>query len=59
MKAEKVLADAEIAACYLRALLDKGVPMIAAVQLTSSYCSALLISEKGDDKPKPPWETSE
>jgi hypothetical protein len=58
VKTEKIIADAEVAATYLRALIDKGVPIMAAVQLTSSYCSANRISEASREEPKPPWEES-
>ncbi len=53
---EKVLEDAEIAATYLRALIDKGVPMVAAVSLTSSYVQAHQITESQKSEPKKPWE---
>lgn len=53
---EKIIADAEVAACYLRALTDKGVPMMAAVSLTQSYVSAHQITEASKDEPRKPWE---
>lgn len=55
MKAEKILADAEVAACYLRALVDKGVPMMAAVNLTCSYVSSYQITQASKDEPREPW----
>lgn len=54
--AERILADAEIAATFLRALVDKGIPMAAAVQLTGGYLSSHQIAEAMKDKPKEPWE---
>lgn len=59
MKTEKILADAEIAATFLRALIDKGVPMMAAVSLTSSYITSHAITEASKDKPREPWEDSD
>lgn len=56
MKTEKIIEDAEVAAVYLRALIDKGVPMMAAVSLTQSYVSANRISESAKDEPRKPWE---
>jgi hypothetical protein len=56
MKTEQILADAEVAAVYLRALLDKGVPMPAAVPLTSSYAMAVRMAESSKEEPKKPWE---
>jgi hypothetical protein len=53
---EKILADAEVAAVYLRALLDKGVPMQAAISLTGNYALANRISDASKEEPKPPWE---
>ena len=56
MTTEKILEDAEIAATYLRALIDKGIPMSAAVPLTASYVQAHQITESQKDEPKKPWE---
>lgn len=56
MNTEKILQDAEVAATYLRALVDKGVPMVAAVPLTSSYVSARQIVEGNKDGPSEPWK---
>lgn len=53
---ETVLADAEIAAQYLRALTDKGIAMSAAIALTSSYIQTLVLVRAGQQKPKEPWE---
>ena len=53
---DKILEDAEVAAIYLRALITKGVPMLPAVQLTSSYVSARQITDSQKDKPREPWE---
>jgi hypothetical protein len=53
---EKVIEDAEVAALYLRQLLDKGVPMMAAVSLTQGYISARQITGSQNDKPREPWE---
>lgn len=56
MKTEQIMEDAEITAVYLRALLDKQVPMLAAVQLTSSYVSSYQITRASQNEPKKPWE---
>lgn len=56
MKTEQILADAEVAACYLRALTDRGVPMMAAVSLTCSYVSSKQIVDRGSDSPREPWQ---
>lgn len=59
MKTERIIADAEIAAVYLRALIDKGVPMMAAVNLTSSYVSSYQITQASKDEPREPWKDPE
>lgn len=56
MTTEKIIADAELAACYFRALLANGVPMQAAVSLTGNYVVAHRMGEASRDEPKPPWE---
>lgn len=56
MKTERILADAEVAAVFLRALIDKGVPMMAAVNLTSSYISSYQITQASKDEPREPWQ---
>jgi hypothetical protein len=56
MKTERILADAEVAAVFLRALIDKGVPMMAAVSLTSSYISSYQITQASKDEPREPWQ---
>lgn len=56
MTTEKIIADAELAACYFRALLANGVPMQAAVPLTSTYIAAHRMGEASKEEPKPPWE---
>jgi hypothetical protein len=53
---EKIIKDAEVAAVYLRALVDRGVPMAAATQLTSSYVAARQFNDAQKGEPKPPWE---
>jgi hypothetical protein len=53
---ERILADAEVAAVFLRALIDKGIPMNAAVSLTSSYLSSYKFAQSINDEPKKPWE---
>lgn len=41
MKTEQVIADAEVAACFFRALIDKGVPTFAAVwRKRNASCTA-------------------
>lgn len=56
MKTEKILEDAEVAAVYLRALIDKGVPMVAAVNLTSSYVTSIRFTEASKEAPREPWQ---
>lgn len=56
MNTEKIIADAEVAATYLRALLDNGVPMQAAISLTGNYAMSVRIAEASKEEPKPPWE---
>lgn len=56
MNTERILADAEMAAIFLRALIDKGVPMMAAVSLTSSYISSYQITQASKDEPREPWQ---
>jgi hypothetical protein len=55
MTTDRIIADAEVAAVYFRALLANGVPAMAAVQLASSYVSARLITESNKEPPKEPW----
>ncbi len=52
---ERILEDAEIAALFLRALLDKGIPIVAALHLTSSYVTARQLVDAQKDKPREPW----
>jgi hypothetical protein len=52
---EAILAHAEIAASYLRTLLENGVAMASAVSMTSSYISSLQFIEWGSTAPKEPW----
>ncbi len=56
MTPEQIIAHAEIAATFLRSLTDKGVPMSAAVPLTSSYLQTVAITESVNRNPKEPWE---
>jgi len=56
VKTEKIIADAEVAAVFLRALTDKGVPMNAAIQLTCSYLSSARIIEAAGEEPREPWQ---
>jgi hypothetical protein len=53
MKTEQILADAEVAAVYLRALLDK---VSAAVTLTGNYALAVRCASAALEEPKKPWE---
>ena len=53
---EQIIEDAEVAAVYFRAIVDKGVPMLAAIQLTSSYALAKRINDNQNEKPHEPWE---
>ncbi len=56
MTSDRIIAHAELAAAYLRALVEKGVTMNAAVQLTQSYVSSYQIAEALTDKPTEQWE---
>jgi hypothetical protein len=56
IETERILEDAEIAAMFLRALVDKGVNMNAAVSLTCSYMSSVMMGRRMDDKPDEPWK---
>jgi hypothetical protein len=59
---DTILEDAEIAAIYLRALLAKDVPMMAAVSLTSSYVSSQQITRASNQEPPIPgdeWKRGE
>lgn len=55
-KTEVILAHAELAATYFRALVDKGVPVDSAVSMTSSYVSSTILSERYGKPPQEPWE---
>lgn len=52
---KKVLDDAECAAVFFRALVEKGVPAVAAVNLTGSYISSRQITDAQRDRPDEPW----
>ncbi len=53
---EQILADAEVAALFFRALVDKGVQPYHAASLTSSYVSSRQLSRASNEEPKKPWE---
>lgn len=53
---ERVVEHAELAACYFRALAEKGVPAMAAVNLTGSYVGAVVITQASGENPQEPWE---
>lgn len=53
---ERIIEDAELAAVYLRALLDRGLPAMAAVTLTGNYINARVFTESQKAKPREPWE---
>ncbi len=53
---EDILADAEVAATYFRALLDKGMLPPAALELTRSYVQAYQFSRLSNEEPRKPWE---
>ena len=53
---QRILNDAEVAAIFLRAIVEKGVPMSAAVNLTSAYLTSRQFAEQANAKPKEPWE---
>ena len=48
----KILADADIGATYVLALIERGVPVSAAIGMASSYIFACRASEE----PREPWE---
>jgi hypothetical protein len=54
---DRILADAEIAAAYFRALCDKGVSPGHAVSLTTSYISTVVIARISAERPREPWES--
>jgi len=58
MKPDEVIDLAEQAALFLRRLVDDGVPMEAAVQLTASFISSHIIDRMPEDEPLPkrPWD---
>lgn len=58
MNSERIIAHAEIAACYFRSLVEKGVPVTAAVSLTSTYVQSVQFIDAGKEAPKEPWEGS-
>ena len=47
---------AAMAALFLRRLVDEGVPMSVAVQLTQSYVSSTVVAMVGEEEPAEPWE---
>ena len=55
-KAEVVVEDADITACYFRRLVDEGVPTMAAISITGSYIQSLIIAERADEDPSEPWQ---
>lgn len=56
MKPEKILEYAELAACYFRALVDKGVAPPHAVSLASSFVGNVLFASEFGKEPRQPWE---
>lgn len=56
MKTERVLEHAEVTAVFFRALVDRGVPVAPAAQLTASYVSTVVITEASGEKPREPWQ---
>jgi len=56
MKRNQIIADAEVTALYFRQLIAEGVPSMAAMSLTSSYVSGLIIARAHEEKPREPWE---
>jgi len=56
---EQILEDAEVAAIYFRALIDKGVSVQAAIQMTSSYVWAKRSSDTANETPREPWQGPE
>lgn len=56
IQTEQIIEDAEVAAIYLRSLLAKDVPMMAAVSLTSSYVSSCQITRASNQEPPLPGD---
>jgi hypothetical protein len=52
---EQMLEDAELAATFLRTLVEKGVPLSAATTLTGQYLQTAVFARVGSEKPQEPW----
>ena len=53
---KEIEEHAELAAIFLRALLNKGVPLAGALQLAQTYVLTRINAEIQQQEPKPPWE---
>lgn len=53
---EQIISDAEIVATFMRALVDKGVPISAAVSLAGNYLQSVIIVRHSNQKPDEPWQ---
>ena len=53
---KEIEEHAELAAVFLRALIEKGVPIAAAVNLTQTYVLTRINAEIMGQEPKPPWQ---
>lgn len=51
-----IIVDAEMTATFLRALLEREIPMPAAITLSSTYLQTHILARIGSQKPKEPWE---
>jgi hypothetical protein len=52
---EQIIEDAEISAAFLRACVERGVPLSAATTLTGQYLQTVVFARLGSEKPQEPW----
>lgn len=58
MKRDEVMELAEAAALLFQQLLEKGVPLEAAIKAMTTFVSAsVLKAAQGDDEPTEDWKT--
>lgn len=53
---EKILEHAEVVASFFRALVDKGIPVSAAISLAQTYIQTVVLTDITGQEPKKPWE---
>ncbi len=56
MKTETIISEAEIVATFFRALINNGVPMLAATNLASTYIISIRSAAANNERPREPWE---